>query len=270
LVFILDFTLLIPSLFAQNIRWVTVEDSASMDNISKNEARSQAIENATRKAVQKVVGVNISAESLIVNLRLSGGIIGAIPYGKVIDKEIIEEGVTDIEKEGQIYKVKMRACVAEETKGIDPHFRLDVSLNKSIFKDNDEMVIKIKPTMDCYISIFNIFDDEKVLRLIPNRFMKDNFLKANKDFYFPNEKDKEKGITLRVHTPEKKKVVMESIYILALKQPFHLNDDKIQEGIFGIYNGKTAFMNELIKQIINLSLNERAEKLILYQVRKSR
>jgi hypothetical protein len=164
----------------------------------------------------------------------------------------------------------MKACVIEETSGIDPSFRLDASLNQSTFKDGDDMLIRIKPTKDCYVSIFTIFDDEKVLRLIPNRFKKDNLLKANETFSFPNEEDQKMGITLKVHTSGKKDVVTESIYILALKQPFNLNSDIFQEGIFGMYHGQAAFMNDLIKEVIGIPLGERAEKLLMYQIRKKK
>ena len=103
------------------------------------------------------------------NLRLSSSIVGVIPYGRVVDKEIIEESVEPILKKGQAvpslrYRVRMKAGVAEETTGADPHFRLNASLNRPSFNDGDEMLITIKPTKDCYVSVFIILEDEKVLR----------------------------------------------------------------------------------------------------------
>lgn len=163
----------------------------------------------------------------------------------------------------------MKAPVAEETTGADPHFRLEASLNRSSFKDGDEMLISIKPTKDCYVSVFNILEDEKIVRLIPNRLKADNFLTANKTFSFPAGKDKRKGIILRAHTPEDKDAVTKTIYVLALKQPIDFNAGKFQEGIYGVYNGQTAFMNDLIKEIVGIPLSERAEKLVPYQISKS-
>lgn len=273
IILLLHFALMSSPLIARDVEWITVEGAASMDHISKEEARKLAIEDAMRKAVQKAVGANISAQMLIVNLRLSGSIIGAIPYGKVIDQKILEEGVINQKNKGSdtismIYKVRMKASVSEETTGSDPHFKIDASLNKTSFKDGDEMLIRIKPNEDCYISIFTIFDDEKVLRLIPNNFKKDNHLKANEVFLLPDDEDRKKGITIKVHAPKQKDNVSESIYVLALKQPFNLGNMDIQEGIFGLYDGQTAFMNDLIEEIVNIPLKERAEKLIPYQISK--
>jgi hypothetical protein len=274
-IFVLQCAFFVPFLLAQDVTWVTVEGTAPVEQISKEQARSRAIEDAMRKAVEEVVGANISAETLVVNLRLSGSILGAIPYGRLIDKEILEEGLKEIRKEGQeapslLYWVRMKAGVAEETSGVDPSFRLQASLNQSSFKDGDEMLIRLRPTKDCYFSVFNILEDEKVLRLIPNQFKEDNFLTANETFCFPEEDDKNRGIELRVHTPEDKDAVTESIYILALKQPFELHAARFQEGIYGLYNGQTAFMKDLIKEVVGIPLSERAEKLIQYQIRKDK
>ncbi len=272
-IFVLQYAILVQTLPAQDIQWVTVEGIALMEDTSKEEARNHAIKDAMHKAVEQVVVSNISIETLLVNLRLSGSIDGVIPYGRVVDKEIIEEGVEPILKKGQAvpslkYRVMMKAGVAEETTGADPHFRLNASLNRSSFNDGDEMLISIKPTKDCYVSVFIILEDEKVLRLIPSQLKEDNFLKANQTFSFPDEDDKTSGIKLRVHTPEEKDAVTETIYILALEQPLKSNAAGFQEGIYGIYNGETAFMRDLIKEIIAIPLGKRAEKLMQYQIRK--
>ena len=104
--------------------------------------------------------------------------------------------------------------------------------------------------------------------MIPNQFKKQNFIKANANFSFPDQTDKGKGIILHVHTPEQKDMVTESIYILALSRPLKFHSAGIQEGIFGIYNGRTGFMKDLIKEIVGIPLSERAEALMQYEIRK--
>ena len=68
--------------------------------------------------------------------------------------------------------------------------------------------------------------------------------------------------------PEKKDAVTETIYMLALKQPLKSNAAGFREGIYGIYNGETAFMKDLIKEIVAIPLGKRTEKLMQYQIRK--
>lgn len=266
------FILLVPCALGKVVTWITVEGVAPMAYVSKEEASTQAIEDAVQKAVEKMIGT-ISIEALMLNFRLSGSIAGVIPYVQVVQKEIIEEGLVNVHPEGHrhgipspLYRVKMKTAVAVETTGVDPHFKLETSLNRLSFKDGDEMLMHIKPTKDCYILVFVVLEDGKVLRLIPNRFKKDNFVKANHTFSFPDEIDKSMGIRLKTHGSKDKGVVNEAIYIVAFKRPFKLGKDKFREAIYGIYNGETPFMEDLAKEIARIPLSDRAEKLLPYRV----
>jgi hypothetical protein len=275
LITVLNIVLFVPFVSAEDVTWVTVEGTASMEHTVKKKARARAIEDAVQKAVEKAVAAELSVETLVVNLRLSGGLATAIPYGRVVDKKIIEEGVVNIHTEGEdkasvVYRVRMKAGVVEETTGVDNSFRIESSLNRPGFKDGDEMKLKIRSTKDCYIAVFIIAEDEKVIRLIPNRYKKDNFLKSGNTFSFPDVNVTEKGIKLRAHVPEKKDAVTETVYVFALKRPFTFDTARFQEGVYGSYNGRTAFVNELIKEIVRIPLSERAEQLIQYQISKDK
>ena len=93
--FLLPAVILIPDAFGQDFEWVIVEGVASIENVTKEEAKRLAIKDAMRKAVEEVVGADILAETMINNCKVLGDVIKLVPCGKVIDKEIIKE---DIEK----------------------------------------------------------------------------------------------------------------------------------------------------------------------------
>jgi Domain of unknown function (DUF4384) len=256
-------------LFAQDFQSVTVVGMASMENVTKEEARRLAMDDGMRKAVEEVVGVNILAETLVINFQTSGDIIRAIPYGRVVEKEILEEGVDELKAGGKngpslMYRVKMKVKVAKEKGSRDPYFKLEATLNRDVFSENDEMVIKVQPQRDCYLNIFCILEDEKVFILLPNRYRGNNLIRANETFLFPDESDKKAGMNLRVHALPGERSTHESIYITCLKQPLSFDTAKFEEGIYGLYAGKTAFLNELIKEIIEVPLSERAERFLKY------
>ncbi|MCG6537508.1 MAG: DUF4384 domain-containing protein [Syntrophales bacterium LBB04] len=248
-----------------------VEGLVSMEKLAREEARKLAIEEATRKAVQEAVGVDILSETLVINFKVGADIIKALPYGKVLDKEIIEEGTQEIRKEGKdipllSYRIKMKAKVLVEEGKVDPSFNITAGLNRNFFKEGEEIEIRASATKDCYLNIFNLLEDERVLILIPNHSRRENFVKANEMFSFPNEADKGKGLKLRIHGIEGTKSIRETIYLLALQQPLKFNADKYREGIYANYNGKTAFIKDLIREVIEIPPAERAEKFIQYQV----
>lgn len=261
-----------PLLAAESL-WVTASGTASLSGRSQEKARLLALERAAQQAIDKFAAENISTKDLLVTLRLSGNILGAIPFAKIIKTEILAQGREKMFPIGQsipsiVYQVKIKAEIEVWLEESDPDFHLNMVLNQKSFIDGAKMQISMTSSKDCFVLVFIIMEDEKVLKLIPNRFRKDNFLKAGSKFIFPDENDRTRGITLKVFTPQDKDQVTEAVYAIALKRPVKLGKDKIQEGIFGIFDGKTAFMDDLIKEIVRVPQSERAEKLIQYQIKK--
>ncbi len=155
----------------------------------------------------------------------------------------------------------------EETNGTDASFAIDAALNSFNYKDGDEMILSVTPSSDCFIAVFEIMEDNRVLRLIPNSFKNNNFVEAFETFTFPDETDRQKGISLNAHVPKGKNTSSEILYVLALQHPFNINS-AIQQGIFGLYKGQTAFINNLIKEVVTIPINERAEKMVQYKISK--
>jgi hypothetical protein len=261
--------------FARELIWVTVDSSAPVVSGDTKKARQQAIAAAERQAVADALAKGISVETLLVNLRLSGSIVGAIPFGKVVKKKILEEGLVKTTGGGsnqqeRLYRVRMKAGISREAGGEDPSFRLDAAINQSVFKDGDELEIHIRSSKDCYFAIFNILENQKVIRLLPNYLSRKDFLATDENFVFPGSKDRKRGLKLVLHLPQNKTTTTESIYILALTRPFKMESIKVQEGIFGVFNGQTIFMNDLIREVVGIPLGNRAEALMQYEIRKTK
>jgi hypothetical protein len=217
----------------------------------------------------------VSVETLIVNLRLAGSIIWTIPYGKVESKEILQQGLIestekDSDETATQYRVLMKAGISQKFESSNPSFYLDASMNQSVFEEGDELEIFIRSTRDCHLTIYNILEDSKIIRLLPNYLSGTKSLTVDENYMFPGNEDRQKGLTLRVHLPENAQAATEYIYIIALSGPFQLNAVEAQEGIFGVFNGKTAFMGDLIGEVVNIPLKNRAETMLQYEIRKSK
>jgi len=192
----------------------------------------------------------------------------------VIGQEILKEDIELIPAKNKgeapylAYRVTLRANVIKEKGKTDVFFRLKAELNRNVFKEGDLIEIKVTPSRDCYLSIFNILEDETAIILFPNRFSTNNFVKANTTFIFPGDADRKKGITLEAFVSEGKQKVDEIFHILALKEPLHFDTATFKEGIFGIYDGHSAMVNDLVKNIVGIPLSHRAEKFIQYRITK--
>jgi hypothetical protein len=256
---------------AQNVVWVTVEGKAPANKGNREIVRQLALKAAERNAMAQALSSEITVETLLVNFRLSGSILGVIPHGKIVEKEILEEGLIksvgqDTAGQGAVYRVRMRAGMVRETSGTDPSFYLNADINQSVFKNGDMLEIHIRSTKNCYLSIFNILEGRKIIRLFPNYLSEKNYLPADQNYIFPSPEDHKKGLNLRVHLPEGRETVTESIYILALLQPLELAAVNAQEGIFGVFKGQTGFMQDLICQVAGIPLAARAEAFIQYEI----
>lgn len=255
-------------------KWVTVEGIAPIENVTKSQARKIAIDNARREAVERVVGVDILSETMVINYNVSGDVVRAIPHGKVIGMEILKEDIELIpaEKAGDVpflaYKVTIKANVVKEKGESDAFFRIDAQTNRSVFKEGDRIEIRVTPSRDCYVHIFNILEDETVLILFPNRFDPNCFVKAGATLVFPSAADQKRGITLEAFVSKGKNKVDEMFHILALREPLSFDTANFKEGIYGIYDGQSGLVHDLVKSIVGIPLQDRAEKFIQYRITK--
>lgn len=260
---------------ASDLISVTVEATAPLIAGNMEKARDQAIKAAERNAVAEALAPRITVETLLVNLRLAGTIAGAIPYGRIANKQILEEGPVKTQQGASsghepLYRVRIKAGVMEEFSGEEPSFNINAALNRSVFKDGDELEIHVRATSDCYFAMFNILEGGKIIRLLPNALSKGNFLPADTPVTFPDAEERRHGLRLQVYLPKHKHSTTESIYILALPHPFELGSIKTQEGIYGVYDGRTAFLRDLIREVVNIPLSGRTEALMQYEIQKTK
>jgi len=69
---------------------------------------------------------------------------------------------------------------------------IDISVDRgefSTYSRGDSMVISYRASEDCYITLYSIEADGKVRLVFPNKFHKDNFIKAGELYTIPSEQD---------------------------------------------------------------------------------
>ena len=130
-------------------------------------ARKEAVNRALRAAVEKAVGVYVESDTLVKNYQLLEDKIYSKVKGYVKKYDIIE----DNKGEGGIYKVKIKAVVADDILKNDLS---DLNLIKSV-KGNPRIMVLINEYIDGSESIA-----DKVKSVIENEFLKKNFKLVDK------------------------------------------------------------------------------------------
>ena len=237
------FLLFFSICFAQNLvpqindlgnGWFEVTAFVVIENITPEEAKEKAIQKACQTAIEQFSGVEVTGRTSLIEVE-SGSEITIDHFSKltnqtsngiILEKEIIKE--ENITKNSILYKsVTVKIKVGKQEGERDPFFTIEAKLNKDYFKEGEELELEITPSKDCYLTILNIMSDENVSTIFPNKYRKDNFIKANQCFLLPNEQDKEKGISFKIGLLPVKEEDTEIIKILATKEPvnFQINSD---------------------------------------------
>ena len=66
---------------------------------------------------------------------------------------------------------------------------LDVQTEKSIYQIGENLILSVKSTNICYLTIFDIAVDGSITRIFPNNFKSDNKLQGGETYMIPAKSD---------------------------------------------------------------------------------
>ncbi|MDZ7360384.1 MAG: DUF4384 domain-containing protein [candidate division KSB1 bacterium] len=252
---------------------------ALMENLTPQQARTAALNEARAEAVRIVAGVKIRSESIGVRSEsmqegkttalqdFFASVNRDVAYGHVVRQEILSEGTVTLAtiagKPPQVYyKVRIRAHVAVEQGEPDPTFSLQVKTNKDIYRENELMTIDIKATQDCYVYVFNVMANDSLLVLFPNLYMQDNRLKADSTLHLMP-----KGLSLQVSLLPGMQRATELIYVVATRQRYKFAPEwrEEDEALRSTVTKSFAFI-ELPRWLANIPPDQRTDRVAAYEV----
>lgn len=251
---------MMASVFAgERCRWEKGTGEAAIENVTDGEARQVALRRARAEAIAKAVGSKIQAATLVTDGRLAGDFIRELLEGYIVDERITWKppGVfQETQDKPPIirYHVDVEGCVVPQRGGRDSLFIVKAELSKDTFVSGEKVDLKIRCTRDCYLTIFNQAADDSFHILLPNEFQKSESLKANEQLTFPPP-----GIALEMVTLPGHPRGAEAFLVVATKKPFD----------FRTVIGKAEKISilELSSALLRLAPSERAEELLVYEMR---
>ncbi|MEK6651415.1 MAG: DUF4384 domain-containing protein [Nitrospirota bacterium] len=251
--------------------WVTKEAYVALEGITVQEAKDLARQKARDMAIEEAVGSFIKGSTIVYNYQLAEDIVSSLRRGIIVAEEVLNEGFVTPEGKGQslVYNVTLRLKVKpvpiEGRKG----FTVSLTLNRQVFRVGENVEIRVKPTEDSYIYIFNIFQHDMVTLLIPNRHLTNNYVKANTELVFPGAGLNKHGIGLAAFLPAGATRATERVKVIATKKRIEFFDKEIKEAIFKEFDGRSDTLIVNIYQA--LALQEPAEwteAVAVYEIRK--
>lgn len=230
-------------------------------------ARSLALNNARRSAIEHAVGVTVHGSSVVYNFRIISDLVSAFSRGLIVKEEILAD---KLKAEGQFafYYVKIRTHV-KPLKFKKPHdFRiisadvLRVGSNavspEPVFHNADEIQIRVATNADLFLNIFSVSEDGSIIKLLPNRYVENNKSYANTTFVFPDDIRKSMGMRLRVSVPKDTSSALETIIIIGTKEKISL---------LSCEDTEEPTVTDLMNELSRIDQSLWTEKVIGYVVR---
>jgi len=183
----------IQRLYSQEIRGV--EGQWQLTNITREEAREKAIEEAKREVLRRAgVEERIRATETVSTFeandqfqQMYNAFSSVELNGAVTRFEVIKDDLERNKIDGQWYAtVTINATVKKYTTSIDPEFKIDVRGLRSNGYRNDEVItFSIHPNKDGYLKIFVFENNHDAALLFPNDYETNRKLKAKETVNFP-------------------------------------------------------------------------------------
>lgn len=247
------------------------DHSVLITGVSISQDMKQAIieaqNDAKRKAIEQVAGVQLKSSSLVKNYQTVSDIILAESVGEVRKYDIIKWEVNNLSDDSTKtpviqLSVEMQIEVSIPDVKSDANYQLSANLGKNVFFVGEEITIKnLQVTKNSYLYLFSI-NDSKVYPIIPNSLVNELLLKPNVVINFPSVNLKERGLRLKAQKMTTDEIEYEQLVIVAMKNKNSIFDKFVS-------NNKILGVIDFSNALINIPLNERILKIFDYEIREN-
>ena len=259
---------IVPS-SAEGIKVVIAEGKAVLgDDTTPAQAKAIAMNNARRNALEEAVGVNLHSSTLVYNSQLISDLISTATKGLIVAQKVIDEKCYT--EGGNIYcSAKIEAQVKPHTLEKGKKISIvkasvqrpdrDSASNNPVFQDGDEIQIKVTANEDSFMNIFSVDQYGNIIKLFPNDYVKAEILPSKKEFVFPDNNIRERGLKFRLTAPKNLSKAIESVLIIATKEEGNFLSDKTIQN---------PTISDLMKELSEIDQSSWDEETVGYEVRK--
>ncbi|BFU94107.1 MAG: protein of unknown function [Nitrospira sp.] len=201
------------------------------EHSTRHQAQAQAVSEARAKAMRHFLGIKVQnsfvdfmqTNDLKSQATLTHQLLRMTQEGHILKEEIlssrVEHGAACQSCE---YEVTLKDCILPSNNRGDRDFRVSLAMNRSTFRDGDEGMLYISATKDAYVHIYSIDVDQNAVLLFPNQYAKDNLIRSERQFIFPSEDLRQKGMKLKARLPAGASSSAEMIRVIATSTPVPL------------------------------------------------
>jgi hypothetical protein len=251
--------------------WVEAEGVVAMGQDTTLEAAQRgSLDEARRAAIEQAVGTFVKSSSVVRNFQLADDLIHTIVRGVIVEEKILRRGVAETQDgHGAVYQTRIKAKVRGIPVERRGNLAVSARLNRVVFNEGDEVELRITPTHDAYLYIFNVGPDEHITVLAPNSYEAETPLRAGKEYLFPSQTLLSKKVKLKTWLLPGSTKSSEKLKVVVTRQPVSLLKGQVAEGVFMEYKpSETALLIDLMRALGAMDPADWAETTLAYEVKK--
>ncbi|MFQ5650897.1 MAG: DUF4384 domain-containing protein [bacterium] len=259
--------------------WVTGRGTAYLnENITPAEAKQRARRNARTDAIERALGVSITAEKFLQQFEISrelgeevetgesfANYIRESRRGRIVDEETWQEKseITTFPDGTEIVRfvAANRFHVLEEDAAPDPNFKLELTLSNTQYKEGEGVAFNVRATQDCYLTVFNIAANDSVYLIFPNTVERSNRQMAEQTRTLPGF-----GYSFVTALPPGREAAMESIVAVATKDSLIFQSRKILRPGAGYAEMWKTGLNEVWRWVAEIDADRRVEAIKSFKI----
>ncbi len=283
---VLLFTATWASAFAQSdTSWTEATGRCYSTDVTPDEGWRRARVDAEENAIRDVLGIRITDATFGVKEESVGSdeksdyfsvfseLSSSTTAGRVVAEQVLTKNLL-IENDYPVYTVQIRAKVAKDAGEVDPGFKVDIHLDKSVYLDrgspdiNDAVRFSVTASENCYLYLFDIMSNDSVLLLVPDPYFTDNYYSAADGPAGFQKKLNDLPIKLRVGLPPGKAIATEMLYLVGLKKKVDFFSPHMTSGSLGIIPTYKSALLDLQKWLVMIPQNMRTSASASFTIRK--
>lgn len=193
--------------------WVSAEATVPVgENESRSQARAAALEKARESAMRELLGVEVAQRSLDFQqeglrgqTNLIESILRTTRRGCILNERIKADEYRDLGDCRQCaFFVSLRACIKERAADADRDFRVELSLPRDRFMENDEARFSVTASRDAYLYVFDVGMAGETSLIVPNETVPQVQVKAGDGWEYPDAEAAKHGLRLVAQLPAPK------------------------------------------------------------------
>jgi hypothetical protein len=180
----------LQNLLSQDMKGV--EGRWPIVNITPEQAREKAIEEAKREALRKAgVAERITASDVLStsdrNEQMFNSFSSIELNGSVTNYEVVRDELEKNSIDGQFYSVvTINATVKKYVTTLDPEFKIDVrGLRSNGYRNGEAIAFSVNPNREGYLKIFLFENTDAATQLFPNAYEPNRKMNAKETVHFP-------------------------------------------------------------------------------------